>query len=429
MKSVFLLALLCVSISYSVFAADKSGFPDLSKINSKAELNNVIATVNDEATKKALSENAVSIVTAAKRHPHVLAVIKIIESSPGMYKKVNTTPEALKKAVGAEIAIFDTLIEVSTKILKGKAHVYRDSKNDPYDAAFIEHLGHIQTLESVKIVATGIEDSWLAPLLKLTKLRNLSIEGRGRLGDASLILLQELANFPNLTALELAYFGKATDAGLELLAGIKNLERFTFRGSPIKGHAFAKFKGWDKLKYINFHSNHLDDKGFGYVCEKFPNLEFIKLWHSQKITDASAESIKKLSNLKGIEISSSKGSAALLKNLNQLPLDYAAISYGVNTPAADMIATVKSIPTLRRFAFEQPKLSSADLKNIASMAELEELALERLPLNQENIALLKNFSYLKKLKLIERRKKHWYTDEVKEKVSAVLPKVSVQFIK
>ncbi|MCM8541969.1 MAG: hypothetical protein NE328_16995 [Lentisphaeraceae bacterium] len=429
MKSIFLLALLCISISYSVFAADKSGFPDLSKISSKAELNNVIATVNDEATKKALSENAASIVATAKRHPHVLAVIEIIESSPGMYKKVNTTPEALKKAVGAEIAIFDTLIEVSTKILKGKAHVYRDSKNDPYDAAFMEHLGHIQTLETVKIVATGIEDSWMAPLLKLTNLKYLYIEGRGRLGDASLVQLQHLSKFPQLINFELAYFGKATDAGLELLAGFKNLERFTFRGSKIKGHGFAKFEGWTKLKYINFHSNHLDDEGFANVCGKFPNLEFIKLWHSQAITDASAESLKKLTKLKGIEISSSKGSAALLKNLNQLPLDYAAISYGVNTPAADMIATVKSIPTMRRFAFEQPKLSSADLKNIASMGELEELSLERLPLTDENIALLKGFSYLKKLKLVERRKKHWYKEVTKEKVLTALPKVSVSFIK
>ena len=101
---------------------------------------------------------------------------------------------------------------------------------------------------------------------------------------------------------------RAKHIGRDFMAGLKNLERFTFRGSPVRGHAFAKFAGWTRLKYINFHSNGLDDKGLGHVCESFPNLEFIKLWHSKLLTDASADHLKKLGRLKGIEISCSNAS-------------------------------------------------------------------------------------------------------------------------
>jgi hypothetical protein len=427
-RKINLVAFLCALCWITALADNKSSLPDLSKINSEADLKAVIETVSSEDSKKTLRENTLAILTAAKRYPHVEAVIRTIDSSPGSYKKVNTTPEALKKGAGGEIKIFDTLTQVNSGIFKGKAHVYRTKENDPYNAAFIEHLGHIQTLESVKIVATGIEDSWLAPLLKLTNLKTLSLEGRGKLGDESLVQLQHLSKFPSLTTLELAYFGKATDAGLELLANLKNLEKFTFRGSPIKGHGFAKFEGWNKLKYINFHSNHLDDEGFGNVCEKFPNLEFIKLWHSQGITDASAESLKKLTKLKGIEISCSKATAALLKNLNQLPMDYAAMSYGVNSPASDAIAIAKSITTLRRLKIEAPKFSDDELKMLAGIKQLEELTIEGASLNDERIASFKDFSYLKEFTLVERRKNRWYKDATKAKVSAVLANISVKFI-
>ena len=183
------------------------------------------------------------------------------------------------------------------------------------------------------------------PILNLKNLSRLSIIGFARLGDdARPISSTSAPRVPRLTDLELAYFGKATDAGLERLAGLKNLERFTFR-SPVRGHAFAKFAGWTRLKYINFHSNGLDDQGLGHVCESFPNLEFIKLWHSKLLTDESAEHLKKLTRLKGIEISCRNATANLFKHIEDIPLEYAAFESGVNSPAAQVIENAKSVPT------------------------------------------------------------------------------------
>lgn len=427
MKLTLITALLLSSVTLQAAASD------LSKITSRADLDAVIAATTDAKLKQAFQDHAAAILAAAEQHPHVEAVIRTIESAPGTFTRINTTPEALKKAAGGDIAIFDTLTLVSTSLQNGKAHVYRGTSDDPYDAAFIEHLGHIPAFESVKIVATKIEDSWLPPLLKLKNLKSLSMEGTARglpgnpaLGDPSLARLKALTQCPMLTSLELAYFGQATDAGLEQLAGLKNLESFTFRGSPVKGHGFAKFEGWTRLKRINFHSNNLDDEGLGYVCEKFPNLEFIKLWHSKLITDASADHLKKLKKLTGIEISCSKATAGLVKHLRQLPMEYVALEYGVNTPASDAIDTVKSIPTLRRLKLAADAFTDTDLATLASVPQVHDLSLAGLDLPDARLPQLQAFAHLKSLTLVRYGK--GYPDETQAKVKALLPKVDVKFV-
>ena len=410
----------------------QAAVPDLSKITSKADLDAYIAATNDPSVKQALRDHSAAILAAAAHYPHVKTVIRTIESAPGTFTKANNTPMELKKVAGGEIAIFDTLTLVSTSIANGKAHSYRDAKDDPYDATFMEHLGHINNLESLKIVATKIEDSWLPPLLKLKNLKSFSMEGTARglkgnpaLGDLSLKRFRALEQCPGLTSLELAYFGQATDSGLEHLAGLKNLESFTFRGSPIKGHGFAKFQGWTKLKRINFHSNNLDDEGFGHVCEQFPNLEFIKLWHSKSLTDASAEHLKKLKNLKGIEISCSKATAGMVKHLRDLPMEYVALEYGVNAPAGDAIDTVKSIPTLRRLKLSGIPLTNANLSALASATQIAELSFQLSELPEERLPYLQAFSFLKSLRLDSAKKP--FSLETQQKVKALLPKVEVTF--
>lgn len=406
--------------------AAPSAVADLSGIKSRSDLDAVIAATTDEAWKRALTEHADVLLAAAERHPHVEAVIRTIEKAPGTFTKVNTTPAALKRAADSEIPLFDTLTQVSTNILGGKAHDHRKDSEDPYNAAFVEHLGHIQTLEAVKLEASGIQDSWIAPLLKLKNLKNLHVNGFGRLGDASLAQLQQLSQCPGLAHLELAYFGAATDAGWERLAGLKNLEFFSPRGARFSGHFFAKFTGWTKLKNINFHSNGLDDEGFGYVCENFPNLEFIKLWHSQHLTDASADHLKKLKHLKGLEISCSKATAGLVKHLGQLPIEYVALEYGVNSPAADVIATVKSIPSLRRLKLAGVPLTDADLAALASATQIEELTIGLDDLPDERLPQLRGYSFLKSLWLVSTKKKP-FSLETQAKVKALLTTTKSEF--
>ena len=429
-RTSFVILLLSAVFSTSLIAKDAvAGLQEFSRITTRQDLDELIASTSNASLKKALSDHVCEILDAAKRYPHIEAVVRTIESSPGEYQKVNTTPASLKAAAGGDIPVFDTLTMVSTRIQGGGAHNHRKEKEDPYNADFIRHLGHIESLETLYLEARNIEDSWVVPLLNLKNLQSLTIIGFGRLGDDCLAQLQHLKTAaPHLTTLQLAYFGKATDAGLEHLAGFHNLEKFTFRGSPIRGHGFAKFEGWTKLKYINFHSNQLDDEGLGYVCKNFPNLEFIKLWHSRYLTDASAEHFKKLTKLKGIEISCKEATAGLFRHIQHIPLEYAAFESGVNSPALQVIKNAKSVPTLRQLKVKVDNFTDAELKELSEVRQIKQLTLNSLPVTEERIGILKEFQYLEELELVERRKKHQYSDETKASIQAALPGVSVKFV-
>jgi hypothetical protein len=423
MKRPLLTTLLLTSLTALQAAA-----PDLSKITSRADLDAVIAATSDSGLKQALADNAAAILVAAEQHPHVEAVIRTIESAPGTFTKVNTTPEALKKAAGGDIALFDTLTEVNTGILNGHAHASRDKKTDPYNAAFIEHLGHIPSLENLSVVVTALEESSLDSILKLKRLQKRRIEkrlGNGP-GDTALAKLSQLATFPDLKGLSLHYFSKATDAGLEQLAGLKNLESFSLRGS-VPGHAFAKFEGWTNLKSIAFHGNAIDDEGLGHICERFPNLESLNLIHARVLTDASAVHLLKLKKLKRIILNGPQMTAAWHGNLGSLPLESLSVSQGNALPAAQAIAGAKAIPTLRQFAMSGKDLTNADLTALASMTQLESLSLESIDLPDERLPQLQAFSFLKSITFALRPK--GYPPETQAKVKALLPKVEVKFVK
>jgi hypothetical protein len=420
---------LLTAILLTSFTALQAAAPDLSTVNTRADLDSVIATTTDVALKNLLTDHAADILAAASRHPHVEAVIRTIESAPGQFAKVNTTPEPLKKATGGDIALFDTLTMVHTGILNGHPHANRTANEDPYDGTFFEHLGHIPTLESVTLVVNRIEDSWLPPLTKLDRLQRLLIEKRydNGPGDSAIAQLLPLANLPGLKSLGVHYFSKVTEAGLEQLAVFKNLESFSFRsGSKIPCHAFAKFDGWTNLKGIAFHGNEIDDEGLGYICEKFPNLESLNLIHSRQLTDASAEHLLKLTKLKSLIINGPKITAAWLRNLNRLPLGYVMLNAPI-PPAAESIAHVKSIPTLRKLNVACDKLTDADLASLAGVTQLEELTMVNLELPDARLPQLQAFAHLKSLTLVRYGK--GYPDETHAKVKALLPKVDVKFVK
>jgi hypothetical protein len=406
-------------------AAVHAAAPDLSRITSRADLDAVIAATLDAALKQALTDHAAAILAAAARHPHVEAVIRTIEKAPGKFTKINTTPDALKKAAGGEIAIFDTLTMINTNIVNGRAHQHRDAAHDPYDAAFIDHLGHIPDLESVSLVMTRIEDSWLEPLPRLERLRLLLVEKTGKpgLGDGALERLRPLANVPSLRSLSLHGF-KASDAGLEHLAGLRNLESLSFHAS-VPGHAFAKFEGWTNLKSIRFHGNTIDDEGLAAICERFPNLESLNLIHASALTDASGVHLRRLSKLKHIFITDGPNmTAAWLENARDLPLESLLVNKGPATPPAKAIAVVRSIPTLHRLSIDGSGFTDADLATLAGATQLTDLTIHGLDLRDDRLTQLQAFAFLKNLALPRTPKGH--PPETEAKLKALLPTVQVK---
>jgi len=315
--------------------------------------------------------------TTLARDPHVDAVTKIVEGAKGKVEKT---------ADGQSLRLVDLAVPGAGP------HDHR--AEDPYDATFFEHLGHITTLESLNVISTKFNDEWMPHIAKLTNLKMLRFVNNGKL----------------------------TDAGMEQLAGLKNLENFSFVGTAITGNAYAKFDGFTKLIRVSHRGSSIHDEGLKQLCEHLPNLENISLAHA-RFTDAGAPNLAKLTKLKGLELGASKATPQALASILKLPLEYLQLGEGFESP--ECIPMIKGIPTLKRLTLTNAaKFSDADLTAVAGLTQLEHLEL-KVPLPDERLPLLKDFAFLKSMRLVPA--KDPFTTETQAKIKVLLPKTEIQF--
>ena len=322
---------------------------------------------------------AVATNVAFALDSHVEAVIRTVEGAKGRVEKTGD---------GQGLKLVDLAVP--------QTGPHDQRKDDPYDAAFFEHLGHLTTLESLNVISTKANDEWIAPLGRLTNLKTLRFTNNGRL----------------------------TDAGMVQLAGaMKGLESFAFVGTAMTGRAYAQFDVLTKLVRVTHRGSSIDDEGLKELCAHLPNLEYISLAHA-KFTDAGAPNLAKLTKLKGLDIGSSKATPDALVHITKLPLEF--LELGDNFATAASIPVVKAIATLRRVTITHlAKVTDAELKTIAGLSQLESLELDDVPFTEKRVPVLKDFAFLKVLKLVDR--KNGYPAETQAKIKALLPEVEVKF--
>jgi len=310
--------------------------------------------------------------------PHVEAVTRIVTGAKG---KVEMTADGL----GVKL--------IDLNVPGAGPHDHR--KDDPYDAAFFEHVGHLSTLESLNIISTKFNDAWMTPIGKLT----------------------------NLKVLRFTNNGKLTDAGMAQLAGLKNLENFSFVGTQMTGKAYAQFEGFTKVTRVSHRGSAIDDEGLRQLCDHLPNLESLSLAHA-KFTDAGAPHLAKLTKLKGLELGTSKATPQALKAIAKLPLESLQLGEGFESIAC--IDIIKDIASLRRLTLTNAQaITDADLQVIAGLTQLDHLEIGKMPLSDERIAALKPFAFLKSMRLVP--VKTPFTAEQQVKIQSVLPKTTLTF--
>ena len=308
---------------------------------------------------------------------HVEAVIRTVEAAKG---KVEKTED------GQSLRLVDLAVPGAGP------HDHR--KDDPYDSAFFEHLGHITTLESLNVISTKFNDAWMPHIAKLTRLKTLRFTNNGKL----------------------------TDAGMEQLAGLKDLESFSFVGTAITGRAYAKFEGFKKLVKVSHRGSSIDDEGLKELCDHLPNLESISLAHA-KFTDVGAVHLTKLTKLKGLELGA-QATPAALKNITSLPLEYLQLGEGFDK--SESLPIIQEIKTLKRLTLTNCKATTDDdLKLLTTMTQLESLELGSLLLPDERLPAIKDFAFLKSLRLTPI--KDPFTPETQAQIKSLLPKTELKF--
>jgi len=316
--------------------------------------------------------------TAFALDPHVEAVIRTVGAAKG---KVEMTED------GRSLKLVDLAVPNTGP------HDHR--KDDPYDAAFFEHLGHITSLESLNVISTKFSDEWMQHIAKLTHLKTLRFTNNGKL----------------------------TDAGMVKLAGLKDLESFSFVGTAITGRAYASFEGFTKLVKVSHRGSSIDDEGLKALCEHLPNLESISLAHA-KFTDAGAPSLAKLTKLKGLELGAHATPAAL-KNITSLPIEYLQLGEGFDK--SESLPIIGEIKTLKRLTLTNCKATTDDdLRLLATMTQLESLELGGLELTEERLPQLQDFSFLKSITFALRPT--GYPAGIQTAIKALLPGVEVKFV-
>ena len=324
---------------------------------------------------------ALSLFLAASAYAldsHAEAVVRIVAATKG---KVELTAD------GQGVKLLDLAVPGAGP------HDHR--KDDPYDAAFFVHVGHLSTLESLNIISTKFNDDWVAPIGKLTNLKTLRLTNNGKL----------------------------TDAGMAQLAGLKNLENFSFVGTQMTGKAYARFDGFTKLTRVSHRGSSIDDEGLRQLCDHLPNLESLSLAHA-KFTDAGAPHLAKLTKLKGLELGTSKATPQALTHIAKLPLEYLQLGEGFESGAA--IAFIKDIATLRRLTLTNAQgITDTDLQGLAGLTQLTHLEIGKMPLPDERIPALKPFAFLKSMRLVPAKAP--FTSEQQAKIQAVLPQTKIDF--
>jgi len=324
---------------------------------------------------------ALSLFLAASAYAldsHAEAVVRIVAAAKG---KVELTAD------GQGVKLLDLAVPGAGP------HDHR--KDDPYDAAFFEHVGHLSTLESLNIISTKFNDDWMPPLGKLT----------------------------NLKVLRFTNNGKLTDAGMAQLAGLTKLENFSFVGTQMTGKAYARFEGFTKLTRVSHRGSLIDDEGLRQLCDHLPNLESLSLAHA-KFTDAGAPHLAKLTKLKGLELGTSKATPQALTHIAKLPLEYLQLGEGFESGAA--IAFIKDIATLRRLTLTNAQgITDTDLQALAGLTQLTHLEIGKMPLPDERIPALKPFAFLKSMRLVPAKAP--FTPEQQAKIQAVLPQTKIDF--
>ena len=324
---------------------------------------------------------ALSLFLAASAYAldsHAEAVVRIVAAAKG---KVELTAD------GQGVKLLDLAVPGAGP------HDHR--KDDPYDAAFFEHVGHLSTLESLNIISTKFNDDWMPPLAKLT----------------------------NLKVLRFTNNGKLTDAGMAHLAGLTKLENFSFVGTQMTGKSYARFDGFTKLTRVSHRGSLIDDEGLRQLCDHLPNLESLSLAHA-KFTDVGAPHLAKLTKLKGLEVGASKATPQALKHIAKLPLEYLQLGEGFESGAA--IAFIKDIATLRRLTLTNAQgITDTDLQGLAGLTQLTHLEIGKMPLPDERIPALKPFAFLKSMRLVPAKAP--FTSEQQAKIQAVLPQTKIDF--
>ena len=189
----------------------------------------------------------------------------------------------------------------------------------PMSAKGFEGLAGATRLRTLWCELVPLGDAALAPLARLTALRELRINASltyaspsGRFSDAALAALKPLHE---LVVIEIPGRG-LTDAGLTQLAELSKLQGLHLSGSKITGSGLAALGQLTALRSLSLENAPISDEGCRQLPQ-FPQLMLLDL-NQTNVTDAAMEPVSEITNLTDLGIANTVVTDAGLAKLSPL---------------------------------------------------------------------------------------------------------------
>lgn len=237
----------------------------------------------------------------------------------------------------------------------------------------LKHIAKLKSLERLVLVNTAISDTGIEHISRLKTLKELNLSASGvskmKLSGAA---LSHIAKLTSLESLELP--GGITDADLAKLEGLTGLKRLDIGRMQLTGAGIQTLK-------------------------EFKSLEYLQL--PQGINDEDLTVIKGLNSLEELWIQNSpitnKGLSYLsdLKSLRKLLLHNGRNDKNMEVTGSGL-AYLKELPLTYLWLY-QLKLDESRLTHLAGLKQLEELDVKRMPLRDEDLAVIGKLTKLKRL--------------------------------
>ncbi len=153
-----------------------------------------------------------------------------------------------------------------------------------------EALGTVNTLKTLNLGATPLDDTGLKHVAKLKNLRRLYIGRETKITDAG---VKHLAKLTNLEHLGLGGAGKVTDDGVKSLTKIESLKELDLRGTKVTGAGLKGLANHKNLEVLDIRGCFdLKDADLQHL-QKFKSLKTVKVAPFRGITKGGIDKLQK----------------------------------------------------------------------------------------------------------------------------------------